>query len=156
MHIAVVQLLPATLPPVTVHTGRIAWAHATTEGGLVGILQSRTMLPTNPFYEDQPRPFDAFMCLATHLRGNDTDDAEVARVIARALPSGKNRCNVVLVGVAQGRNTAIDQGGSWEGLNLASQDLTVHIRREKFWAVKCTASCLTAIAFASNATPGVA
>ena len=155
-HFAVLQLQDAYLPPVTVGSGRIAWAHATTEGGLQGILRSRRMMPTTNFYDDQPRPFTSFMCLATHLRGGGHDDGEVARIISKALRHGKNRSNVIVLGVAQGKNTAIDTGGSWEGLLLADTDLTVHIRREHIWAVKTTASRFTGLAFATCAVPGVA
>ena len=155
-HVAVVQLLPANPRMVTAWSGLVTWAHATTEGGLQGILASRRMEPTLPFMSDQT-PFTAFMCLAAHMHGNEeSDDASVARIIARALQHGKNRCNVILVGAAQGRNTPIDSGGSWEGLHLANTEGTVHIRKEKIWAIKCDAACLTGIAFASGSLPGLA
>ena len=113
------------------------------------------MTPTGNFYEEDP-PFEAFMALATIVYDDPSDEAEVARVLARARNHGKNRANTFVMGTAEGKCTAINQGGSYEALKLARTDLTVHDRREKVWAIKCSAASLTGIAFESDASPGLA
>ena len=100
------------------------------------------------------RPSKPLCVLRDKTSGTAADFGEIARIIRKALQHGKNRRNLIAVGIAQGKCTTLDQGGSWEGLQKAAEDDTVHIRSEKIWAVKSTASCFTSIAFASDAKPG--
>jgi hypothetical protein len=153
-HYAIIQLIVPQGEHSTVVTGRIIWAHGTTEGGLVGILRTRKMMPTKPFYADQPEPFTAFMALGCRVYGIPEDNDEVARIVHKTWNLPKNRCNVLAVGVAHGACSTIRQGGAWESLLKAKTDLVVHESATKRWAIKCAAGCFTSIAFASGATPG--
>lgn len=109
---ALIQLRPGALPPIIAWREQICWAHATTEGGMKGILKDKEVKPTGNFYEAQKKPFEAFMCVACKTSGTDADFNEIARTIRKALQHGKNRCNLIAVGIAQGKCTALDQGGS--------------------------------------------
>ena len=150
----VLELFPFEPLPVHVGTFTVFWSHGTSTAGLAGILNDRSMKPTGNFFKEQPEPFSAFMCLATKLyRDEDSNHAEMARVLSKTWNLAKNRCNVMIVGHATGVCSTVDQGGAWETLLKAKHDLVVHDRREKRWAIHCNSGQILGLAFLENAQP---
>ena len=154
-YFAMVRLNDHEWDPVEVDTHTIFWAHGTTTAGLAGILKDRAMKPTRQFYEDQPEPFESFMCLGCLLTGSENDEMEKARIVKKTIDLPKNRCNVVAVGYATGKCSTVDQGGAWESLLKSKADKVVHDRRTKRWAVRCDTGKLIGVCFAENAQPGM-
>lgn len=151
-----IHLFPFAHAPVSVDTYTVFWCHGTTAQGLKGILNDKYILPTMPFSTNQAEPFSAFMCLACKMHGDNVANAqEMARVMFRVNALAKNRCGVFFTGFATGKCSTVDAGGAWETLLKAKQDLVVHNRREKRWAVKCDIARLQGLAFAEDALPGI-
>ena len=85
------------------------------------------------------------------MTGSEYDKAEQARIVKKTVMLAKNRCNAVACGYATGKCTTVDQGGAWEALCKAKDDIVVHDRRTKRWAVQCDAGRLVGVAFPEGA-----
>ena len=144
------EMNTASVPAATRNNKVMFWAHATTEGGLRGILQERCIRPMEAHGVPQCKVFYA---LGHELWGHEYDVRNIARVVHNAWRGAKNSSKLLVIGKAWGSLASVG-GGSYVTASLASRKCdTMKDKNAKAYCVHTSLYTMQGLAFSVDSDP---
>ena len=126
----------------------LQFVHASSMGGIVGILQDGFVGPSRLHFDFS----QSFFCLAAK-RSSDIkwDRAEQSRLIHNAWLSAKNSSNILVLGTAWGTGEVVYSGGEETCLRKTLHHGAVHHKNGRMWVVNSKSHCIQSLAFSTDA-----
>eukprot|EP00435_Cladocopium_sp_Y103_P038635 s1196_g10.t1 len=126
----------------------LQFAHASSMGGIVGILKDGRIAPPRLHFDFS----QSFFCVAAKRTSDiQWDRSEQSRLINSAWNFTKNTSNILVLGTAWGNGRVVYQGGEQECLRQTLHYGAVHHKSGRMWVVNTNSHCIQQLAFATDA-----
>ena len=126
----------------------IQLAHATTVGGLTGIIRSGAVAPSRVHHHHS----NSFFCLSSKRTGHiQWDRSELSRLIHQAWNSTKNTARIIILALGWGSAEAVRSGGELACIARTLNGGAVHHKSGRLWVVHTDSHFLQGLAFKTDA-----